>query len=189
MMLLTDVWRMIGACHGCPLSASTYPVPGHGDPHSKLMIIGMEPGDNEEKRGIPFIGPAGKYLDSILKLYRHDLEFFYRTNVVRCRPRTPEGKGRNATWPEVHACAPNTEAEIRAVDPDVIVLMGFTALPLAFPGLDPGKANGLVRAFDLFGRVRVCVGCYHPAAVLRQRGLAQPFAKAIRTALDILDHD
>ena len=185
MPSLDTVRVEIAACHLCPLGASTYPVPGWGNPHSRLMFVGMEPGNEEEVKGIPFVGRSGKYLDTVLRLYRHDLEDFYRTNVVRCRPRNPNKSPRNASWTEVHACASHTEAEIRAVDPDVIVLMGFTALPLAFPGLDPGKANGLVRAFDLFGRVRVCVGCYHPAAVLRQRGLAQPFAQAIRTALEV----
>ncbi len=169
----------------CLLASRTAPIYGTGNPDASLMLIGMEPGDQEEVDGHPFVGPSGKYLEQALKMHRRSFSEFYRTNVVRCRPRDSDGTKRNATWGEVAACMQWTEAEIIHVDPDVIVLMGYTALPLAFSGLDPAQANGLVRAVDLFGRVRLVVGAYHPAAVLRNRGYAQAFGKAIRTALEL----
>ncbi len=175
----------IADCTACPLSKQTCPIAGAGSERARLMFIGMEPGDHEELLGLPFVGPSGKYLESVLRIYGHSLSEFYRTNVVRCRPRHPNGRGRNATQAEVVACSPWTEKEIVGVDPDVIVLMGFTALPIAFPGMSAGEANGTVRALNVCGRVRVFVGCYHPAAILRQRSLTPKFAAAIRTALEL----
>lgn len=186
MQPIAKLHKNILACRNCPLSATTFPIHGCGNPDASLMFIGMEPGDQEEVDGRPFVGPSGRYLEQAVKMNRRSLDLdFYRTNVVRCRPRDLDGKARNANWGEVAACRQWTEAEIRTVDPDVIVLTGFTALPLAFPGVEPARANGLVRAADLFGRTRLCVGLYHPAAILRQRGLAQAFARALRTALDL----
>ncbi len=185
-MILTEVHNQISTCRLCPLASRTFPVHGYGNPSANLMFIGMEPGDQEEKEGRPFIGRSGKYLREALRLQGRDLDRdCYRTNVVCCRPKDEDGTKRNANWSEVAACKDWTLAEIEAIDPSVIVLTGFTSLPLAFAGIDPGPANGLVRAIDLAGRRRLVVGLYHPAAILRNRGLAQAFARALKTAVEL----
>lgn len=109
----------------------------------------------------------------------------YRTNTVRCRPRDERGKGRNSTDVEVAACSNWTEAEIRLVDPDVVLLFG-KAVALAFPSMTPTEANGKVRAFNYAGRVRQFVGCVHPASVLYSRGkMASTFFTGLRTAVEL----
>ena len=118
-------------CHACHLwELGTQTVFGEGDPDAKLMLVGEQPGDMEDRKGRPFVGPAGKLLDQALAEIGLDRREVYITNVVKHFKWTPRGPRRihsTPTAPEINACRPWLDAEIAAVRPEVIVCLGATA--------------------------------------------------------------
>jgi uracil-DNA glycosylase len=118
-------------CTNCPLYANaTQTVFGAGDPHAPVMLVGEQPGDEEDREGLPFVGPAGKLLDRALEAAGVDRAHLYVTNAVKHFKWEPRGKRRLHKTPaqrEIDACHPWLEGEIRAVEPAVIVALGATA--------------------------------------------------------------
>lgn len=130
-LTLPAMRRAAAKCHGCHLYRNAIQtVFGEGSDHAKLMIVGEIPGKVEDERGEPFTGPAGVFLRKSLTSLGLDEEDIYFTNVVkhfkfayinkRKLHRTPIGK-------EIKACMPWLEAEIKVVQPKVIVCLGATA--------------------------------------------------------------
>src|SRR5688500_4852332 len=123
------------ACQDCPLWANaTQTVFGAGDPHARVMLVGEQPGDEEDKKGLPFVGPAGRLLDRALEAAGVDREHLYVTNAVKHFKWQPAGgragKRRLHKTPaqrEIDACHQWLEREIEAVKPQVIVALGATA--------------------------------------------------------------
>ena len=118
-------------CRACDLwKLSTQTVSGEGSNHSRVMMVGEQPGDKEDLAGRPFVGPAGAVLDRALDeagIDRHDV---YVTNIVKHFKWEPRGKRRIHKKPnakEITACRPWLDAEIRVVQPEVIILLGATA--------------------------------------------------------------
>ena len=118
-------------CQDCPLWANaTQTVFGAGDPHARVMLVGEQPGDEEDKKGLPFVGPAGRLLDRALEAAGIDREHLYVTNAVKHFKWQLRGKRRLHKTPaqrEIDACHQWLEREIQAVKPHVIVAMGSTA--------------------------------------------------------------
>src|SRR3954468_3485315 len=127
---LTDAAQ---GCKGCDLYLdATQTVFGAGAQDAEMMLVGEQPGDQEDKAGTPFVGPAGKLLDQALAAAGVDRDRLYVTNAVKHFKFTlPErGKRRIHKTPsrtEVVACRPWLFAEMMSVQPDVVVLMGATA--------------------------------------------------------------
>jgi DNA polymerase len=119
------------ACQDCPLWANaTQTVFGAGDPHARVMLVGEQPGDEEDKKGLPFVGPAGKLLDRALEAAGVDREHLYVTNAVKHFKWQLRGKRRLHKTPaqrEIDACHQWLEAEVQTVKPQVIVALGATA--------------------------------------------------------------
>ena len=119
------------ACQACPLWANaTQTVFGAGDPHARVMLVGEQPGDEEDKKGLPFVGPAGRLLDKALEAAGVDREHLYVTNAVKHFKWELRGKRRLHKTPaqrEVDACHQWLEQEIASVKPQVIVALGSTA--------------------------------------------------------------
>jgi len=119
------------ACQDCPLWASaTQTVFGAGDPHARVMLVGEQPGDEEDKKGLPFVGPAGRLLDKALEAAGVNREHLYVTNAVKHFKWQLRGKRRLHKTPaqrEVDACHQWLEREIETVKPHVIVALGSTA--------------------------------------------------------------
>jgi len=119
------------ACQDCPLWANaTQTVFGAGDPHARVMLVGEQPGDEEDKKGLPFVGPAGKLLSRALEAAGIDREQLYVTNAVKHFKWQLRGKRRLHKTPaqrEVDACHQWLEREIATVKPHVIVALGATA--------------------------------------------------------------
>jgi uracil-DNA glycosylase len=119
------------ACQDCPLWANaTQTVFGAGDPHARVMLVGEQPGDEEDKKGLPFVGPAGRLLDRALEAAGVDREHLYVTNAVKHFKWQLRGKRRLHKTPaqrEIDACHPWLEREIESVKPHVIVALGATA--------------------------------------------------------------
>ena len=119
------------ACQDCPLWANaTQTVFGAGDPHARVMLVGEQPGDEEDKKGLPFVGPAGRLLDRALEAAGVDREHLYVTNAVKHFKWQLRGKRRLHKTPaqrEIDACHQWLEREIESVKPHVIVALGATA--------------------------------------------------------------
>jgi DNA polymerase len=118
-------------CQGCDLyKNATQAVFGEGARHAGLMMIGEQPGDQEDLTGKPFVGPAGRLLDDVLLEVGIPRDEVYVTNAVKHFKWTPRGKRRlhgKPTAREVAACRPWLEMEIRSVQADMIVCLGATA--------------------------------------------------------------
>ncbi|HVJ11785.1 MAG TPA: UdgX family uracil-DNA binding protein [Burkholderiales bacterium] len=118
-------------CQDCPLWANaTQTVFGAGDPHARVMLVGEQPGDEEDKKGLPFVGPAGRLLDRALEAAGVDREHLYVTNAVKHFKWQLRGKRRLHKTPaqrEIDACHQWIEREIQTVKPHVIVALGSTA--------------------------------------------------------------
>ena len=127
-----DALRAAAAgCTACDLYRdATQTVFGEGAPGAEVMLVGEQPGDGEDKAGRPFVGPAGRLLDEALEEAGIDRRLAYVTNVVKHFKFERRGKLRLHKKPsaeQVHACFPWLEAELKLVQPRVLVLLGATA--------------------------------------------------------------
>ncbi|HEX4884445.1 MAG TPA: UdgX family uracil-DNA binding protein [Casimicrobiaceae bacterium] len=169
-----DGWpttAQLDACRRCPLAArATQGVPGAGPRPARVMIVGEQPGDEEDLAGAPFVGPAGRLLRAVLDGAGLDADAAYVTNAVKHFGWEPRGTRRLHKTPaqrEVDACRGWLAAEIAGVRPRVIVALGRTAL-LALLGR--ALAVGEARAVALrHADGATIVATYHPSAVLRAR--------------------
>jgi DNA polymerase len=121
------------ACRACGLwRNATQTVFGEGSDGARLMLLGEQPGDMEDRQGAPFVGPAGRVLDEALEAAGIDRNLVYVTNVVKHFKwrRAPRGKRRIHQRPdraEEEACRPWLEAEVARIGPELIVCLGATA--------------------------------------------------------------
>jgi uracil-DNA glycosylase family protein len=156
-------------CRGCDLYAhATQTVFGEGPARAKLMFVGEQPGDSEDREGHPFVGPAGRILHEGIAAAGIDLRAIYITNAVKHFKFVQRGKRRIHATPkvyEIRACRPWLEAEIRVVRPALVVALGATAAQtLLGSGFRLTKHRGEVLQSDLAGRVMATL---HPSAILR----------------------
>jgi DNA polymerase len=159
------------SCRACPLWANaTQTVFGAGDPHAKVMLVGEQPGDEEDKQGLPFVGPAGRLLDRALEAAGIDRTKVYLTNAVKHFKWTPRGKRRLHKTPaqrEIEACEQWLEGEIEALRPQVIVCLGATAarvlLGAAF------RVSAMRGSFVESPHAPFVFATLHPSALLRLR--------------------
>lgn len=118
-------------CQACSLWANaTQTVFGAGSPHARVMLVGEQPGDEEDKQGLPFIGPAGRLLDRALEAAGVDRDDVYITNAVKHFKWQARGKRRLHKTPaqrEIDACHQWLERELATVKPHVLVCLGATA--------------------------------------------------------------
>jgi uracil-DNA glycosylase family protein len=158
-------------CQDCPLWANaTQTVFGAGDPHARVMLVGEQPGDEEDRKGLPFIGPAGRLLDRALDAAGVEREHLYVTNAVKHFKWEARGKRRLHKTPaqrEVDACHQWLEREIATVKPHVIVALGATAAKAVIGkqfkvSVDRGRFVESPLAPYVFAT-------FHPSALLRLR--------------------
>jgi probable DNA metabolism protein len=165
-----DVLRAAaGTCRGCDLFAhASHVVFGEGPRTAPMMLVGEQPGDEEDRRGVPFVGPAGQVLADAIDEAGLDRADLYVTNAVKHFTYRREGKRRIHERPritDVRACRPWLEAEIDKVRPDVIVCLGSTAAQtLIGPQVRIQRDRG--KTFTSAWAPHVMV-TYHPSAVLR----------------------
>jgi uracil-DNA glycosylase len=160
--------RAVG-CTACDLyKHATQTVFGEGPEHAPLMLMGEQPGDQEDKQGHPFVGPAGGVLDRALDAAGIDRDAVYVTNAVKHFKWEPRGKVRLHKKPnaaEMAACRPWWEAELAAVQPKVLGCLGATAAQSVFGArFRVTKQRG--EWFELPGGV-AALATIHPSAVLR----------------------
>lgn len=161
-------------CRGCPLHRdATQTVFGAGDGHARLMLVGEQPGDQEDRQGKPFVGPAGRLLDRALAEAGIDPADAYVTNAVkhfkftRSEPRKRRIH-KAPTLREAAACGPWLAAELAVVEPELIVVLGATAgKALLGSSFRVTQVRGTVLEEEVHGRLERLVPTVHPSAVLR----------------------
>ncbi len=177
-MTLEALEEEIRACTNCPLCRTRKnAVPGTGNPHATLMLIGEAPGRQEDERGEPFVGRAGRLLSEILAEIGIGRDEVYITNVVKCRPpgnRTPRAS-------EVRACMPYLRRQISLIGPRIMVLLGMVPAKtvLGMYGIrftSMGEMVGKVFHVDDV----ILVPCYHPAAALYNPRLVDRIRETLR---------
>lgn len=156
-------------CRGCDLyQRATQTVFGEGPPRAALMMIGEQPGDQEDIQGRPFVGPAGRLLFDSLEEAGIERDEVYVTNAVKHYKWTPRGKRRLHKKPdarEISACRPWLDAEVEAIGPHMILCLGATAAQAVL-----GRHFRLTKHF---GQVQTSdlapwtLATYHPSALLR----------------------
>jgi DNA polymerase len=177
-------------CKGCELwRNATQTVFGAGSERAKMVLVGEQPGDQEDLKGIPFSGPAGQILDRGLVEAGIDREEVYITNAVKHFKWLPQGKRRLHQKPngrEITACRPWLVAELEAIQPHVLVCLGATAARAVLgKTMKISEHRGELLESDLSSRIVVTV---HPSSILRiedsdSRQVAmQRFIHDLRTA-------
>jgi DNA polymerase len=161
------------ACEKCALAAGrTQVVFGVGAAAADLLFVGEGPGEQEDLQGIPFVGRAGQLLTRLIEgigLTRDDV---YIANVVKCRPPG----NRDPLPAEIEACSPYLEAQLRFIDPKVVVTLGNFATKLL---LDTKEGITKLRGREFpFREHAVLIPTFHPSAVLRNGGPALAQARA-----------
>ena len=167
---LLTLYEEIADCPACELARTrTQTVPGVGPAPAEVMCIGEAPGAREDEQGLPFVGPAGRFLDQLLGGIGLSRETVHIANVVKCRPpgnRDPQPE-------EIAACNPFLERQIAIVDPLLIVTLGRFSMSRWFPGASISRIHGRPRRFG----GRTVLPMYHPAAALH-RGDLRPVIEA-----------
>jgi uracil-DNA glycosylase len=166
---LSSVRAIAAECKACDLyKRGTQTVFGEGPRKAKVMIVGEQPGDAEDVAGHPFVGPAGKLLDTALEQAGIDRREVYVTNVVKHFKWEPRGKRRIHAKPnaaEIAACRPWLETEISLVKPHVLICLGATAAQaLLGKSFKVSKQRGDIVASTLAPVVTATV---HPSSILR----------------------
>jgi uracil-DNA glycosylase len=159
----------VAQCEGCELyKHATQPVFGEGPADARVVLIGEQPGDSEDREGRPFVGPAGEVLNRALAEAGLNRSEVYLTNAVKHFAFEERGKRRIHRTPrlsEVTACKPWMEAELERVAPAIVVCLGATAAKAVFGAqfrLTEQRGNFLETRF-----ARKTIATYHPSAVLR----------------------
>ena len=166
--LLEVVASEVIVCTKCPLWKSRKnAVPGVGSPETRIMFIGEAPGKSEDAKGEPFVGTAGKLLDTLLSQIGLSREQVFITNVVKCRPP----RNRQPKPLEIQTCAPYLDAQILTIRPKFIITLGshstayiFSKATLSFSNIT--QVRGKPRKTCVLGLPLMVVPMYHPASAI-----------------------
>jgi DNA polymerase len=163
--------RRLDDCRRCPLwERATQAVAGEGPENARLVLVGEQPGDEEDLQGRPFVGPAGRLLDELLEEAGIDRRSVYVTNAVKHFKWEPRGKRRLHKTPaqqEVAACQAWLRGELEKTRPGLVVALGATALRALSAGAGPvGKSRGEALKTD---DGLPLLATWHPSALLRAR--------------------
>lgn len=181
---LDDVREAAHDCKACALWAhATQTVFGEGPEHASIMLVGEQPGDQEDRRGHPFVGPAGQLLDRALADAGIERGEVYLTNAVKHFKWEPRGKRRLHKKPgdaEIAACHQWLERELELVTPSLVVAMGATAARALLGRATPIEANrGRLMPFAAGMQILITV---HPSYLLRvpDDSRAQAYARFVQ---------
>jgi DNA polymerase len=166
---LAELRAAAARCTGCELYRhATQTVFGRGSAHARIVFIGEQPGDQEDRQGAPFVGPAGEVFDKALAEAGLGRETIYVTNAVKHFKFEQRGKRRIHQTPRAHelqACRPWLEAELTVIKPEILVCLGATAARAIF-----GDKFRITKDRGRFAPTRWApktIATYHPSAVLR----------------------
>lgn len=158
----------ISTCRKCELwKTRKNAVPGEGSSESRIMFIGEAPGYWEDAEGKPFVGAAGKFLDTLLTEVRLSRKNVFIGNILKCRP----SKNRKPLLNEIETCTPYLDKQIRLIQPKFIITLGnsstayiFSKVKLPFDGIT--RAHGMLFQTSVLGIQVTIFPTFHPAATL-----------------------
>ena len=168
MSLLDEIAEQVRSCTRCPLAEGrSNAVPGDGPPDARIMFVGEAPGRVEDQQGLPFVGPAGGFLDRLLAQAGLSRREVFITNILKCRP--PEN--RDPRPDEIDACREYLDGQIAFIKPRLVCTLGRPALQaLIDPTASVMKLNGQVIEKEGL----TFVPLLHPAAGLHNERMKQP---------------
>jgi DNA polymerase len=166
---LDQIRKSLGDCKRCKLSSSRKQIVfGVGDPQARLVFVGEGPGADEDAKGEPFVGDAGRMLNRIITAMGLQREQVYICNVVKCRPP----QNRNPESNEISACSPFLLRQLLSVKPEAIVALGTFAAQTVLQTKEPiSKLRGKFRDFHGIPLMPT----YHPSYLLRTGGNSASF--------------
>ncbi len=184
---LPSLRRAAAGCQACPLwERGTQTVFGEGPATAEILLVGEQPGNEEDLSGRPFVGPAGRLLDRALEAAGVDRSRVYVTNAVKHFKWEQRGKRRIHQKPapgEVRACAPWLEAELRVVRPRAVVCLGATAAQsLLGRAFKVSERRGELLATPL---APIAMATVHPSSILRAPDDAARRAELARFTEDL----
>jgi len=161
---LQYIAQLISECKKCSLSkTATNHVPGHGNPDAKIVLIGEAPGYFEDQQGLPFVGNSGKLLDKLLASINLQRSDVFICNILKHRP--PEN--RDPLPEEIKACTPFLKAQLKVMQPKIIITLGRFALNYFFSSDSISRVHGQVKPLTWQGIDLTLIPVYHPSAGLR----------------------
>jgi uracil-DNA glycosylase family protein len=178
-----------------PFLTGTQTVFGEGPARAEVMMVGEQPGDQEDRAGQPFVGPAGRVLDEALEEVGIDRSRVYVTNVVKHFKWVARGKRRIHSKPnarEIRACRPWLDAELADVQPRVVVALGATAAQ-ALLGASFRVTQQRGKPLEDTGLAPYVVATVHPASILRapdpesREAEGRAFVHDLKVVKDLLD--
>jgi DNA polymerase len=168
MPTLEEINRTCQQCMACELRENCrQPIVGEGNAKASIMFVGEAPGEQEDKLGRPFVGPAGQLLDRILEVVEIRRDDVYITNIVKCRPpgnRIPKNT-------EVQACREFLEKQIAAIQPRIVVCLGALAAQTI---IDPNARVTKIRGHWFLEKNMHVIATFHPSAILRDPQKKRP---------------
>lgn len=178
---LQDIWNDIGECTRCPLAAGrTHIVNTEGNPQARLMFVGEAPGADEDMQARPFVGRAGQLLNKIIEAIGMKRDDVCIGNVNRCRPP----QNRTPTLDEAKTCKPFLLREIAVIQPEVIVVLGNTAMKNL---LDTKEGITKMRGQFLDYKGIKVMPTFHPAYLLRDPSKKREAWEDMKKVRDYLD--
>lgn len=193
--LIEEINAQVSVCSKCGLSKNRKSaVPGDGNIQARLMLVGEAPGRQEDLRGLPFVGAAGKTLDKLLQnagLFRREV---YITNIVKCRPPGNRDPSRD----EIATCTGlYLKRQIQAIQPRFLVMLGrhSTNYILSESGLKVEgitRIHGKVYKISPFNLPIVAIPMFHPASLLynlKYKSLLEEDFKVLKSQLKKLESD
>lgn len=177
-------------CRGCELCrAATQTVFGKGPAAARMVLVGEQPGDQEDRQGEPFVGPAGQLLRKCLRRVGIDIADVYLTNTVKHFRWEPSPQGgakrlhKRATWRQIDTCKPWLEAELKLLKPTVLLLLGGTALQAIMgAGASLQSSRGRVLETEWAKHTLATV---HPSSLLRMRDNREQMREIDRFCRDL----
>ena len=170
-------------------STATQLVFGDGNPEAQIIFIGEAPGKNEDLKGIPFVGAAGKFLDEMLESVHINRDDIYITNIVKYRPpnnRDPLPEEKEAMWPYLLK-------QIAIIRPKIVATLGRHSGQALLPELSISKDHGQPTQInvELDGKEETItiLPLYHPAAALYNGGLRQTLLEDFQVVKDIISNE
>ena len=171
---IAEIRGPILACTKCPalVRFRTQVVFGVGNPEAELMFVGEAPGEDEDRKGEPFVGKAGQLLTKIIETMGFKRSDVYIANVLKCRPDMPPNTpgNRKPTSPEMRTCLPYLEKQIEIIQPRALVALGATAMEGLLGEVAP--MNRLRGRWHEFRDIPL-MATYHPAYLLRNQSLGE----------------
>jgi len=190
---LKELRKKAEQCNKCALCKDRNKVVfGEGNSNLGIMFIGEAPGYWEDKKGVPFVGKAGKILDEILEKINLKREEIYITNILKCRPPN----NRNPTNEEIKTCTPYLNKQIEIINPKIICCLGNFATQYILEKYNlskeikgTSKVHGKIfEVNNLFGKIKI-MPLYHPAVATYNPNMKETLLKDFKLLKELINKE